>query len=790
MSLLFKHLRIHQVFGANTDVGKTILTTALVRASTALKNEVFYLKPISTGAIENADDEHIKQFGGSRDKARVHTECLYRFHVPVSPHLAAQLAAGDDSQKIVSDKTFVNSVISYVNRAASATKGPAHMYVETAGGVHSPTLSGTTQVDCYRPLFLPTILIGDSRLGGISATISAYESLLLRGYIVDAVLLFRDESEYYRNSEYLTPYFAERGIDVATFTPPPPIRPSPKENAAVTEQYYESLDLQTVQRSLTARHEQRIAELDSMPRRSMDAFWWPFVQHGLVKSEKDVAVIDSASTDFFSIYNNADTNSLLASQLDGSASWWTQTVGHAHPSLTLAAARAAGRYGHVMFPQATHAPALQLAERLLHNGPGRHWASRVFFSDDGSTGMEVALKMALRAYSVRMGLQGTDRKKLGVLGLKGSYHGDTIGAMDACAEEGVYTCEWHNAKGFWFDPPTVSIQEGVPVISLPPVLAKAAAPSDTCAPSDSISWVYDIAARLDTRLAQSYRTYITQTLDSLERSGGPRLAALVLEPLVMGAGGMLFVDPLFQRVLIDVVRSRGSEPESDADWRGLPVIFDEVFVGLYRLGMESTIPLLGTTPDISVHAKILTGGLVPLAATLASDAIFRAFVSQDKATALLHGHSYTAHAVGCEVANETLKLIEKESRSEAWNAAKGKWGVAPGKETVWSLWDPQFVKAVSGLDKVSEVMTLGTVLVVKVKDSQGGYVSHSAQTLLQGLKSSDIGAEDTYPPFSVHYRTLGNVAYFMTSLNTPPETIRALEEKIWTALQSESSRMQ
>ncbi|KAF7290678.1 PLP-dependent transferase [Mycena indigotica] len=777
MSLLFKHLRVHQIFGANTDVGKTILTTALVRASTALRNEVFYLKPISTGSPQDADDEHIKQFASPK----VHTECLYRFHVPVSPHLAAQMAAGDESQKIVSDKTFVDSVISYVNRSASATRGPAHMYVETAGGVHSPALSGTTQVDCYRPLFLPTILIGDSRLGGISATISAYESLLLRGYMVDSVLLFRDE--YYRNSEYLTPYFAERGIDVAAFAHPPPVSPDPRENLAITDEYYKSLDMGSVQRVLTERHQQRIDQLDSMPRRSMDAFWWPFVQHGLVKNEKDVTVIDSASNDFFSIYSQSSQDSLLSPQLDSSASWWTQTLGHSHPSLTLAAARAAGRYGHVMFPQATHEPALKLAERLLHHGPGRNWASRVFFSDDGSTGMEVALKMALRAYSVRMGLQGIDRKNLGVLGLKGSYHGDTIGAMDACAEEGVYTCEWHNAKGFWFDPPTISIQTGVPVISLPSVLAKAAAPSDTCAPSDSIAWVYDMPARLETRLAQSYRTYISQTLDSLEQSGGPRLAALVLEPLVMGAGGMLFVDPLFQRVLIDVVRSRDSAPESKTDWRGLPVIFDEVFVGLYRLGAESTIPILGVNPDISVHAKILTGGLVPLAVTMASDSIFQAFVSQDKATALLHGHSYTAHAVGCEVANETLKLIEKESQSAAWNEAKDKWG----NSAAWSLWDPEFIRALSSLDKVSEVMTLGTVLAVKMKDAKGGYVSHSAQTLLQDLKNSKVGAKNTYPPFSVHYRTLGNVAYFMTSLNTSPETIRALEEKIWTALQSDSA---
>ncbi|KAK7039352.1 PLP-dependent transferase [Favolaschia claudopus] len=796
MSLLFKQLRIHQIFGANTDVGKTILTTALVRASAALKNEVFYLKPISTGPMEDADDEHIKRHS-SAFKDKVHTECLYRFHVPVSPHLAAQLAAGDESQKIVSDNTFINTVSSYVRRCASRTNGPAHMYVETAGGVHSPTLSGTTQLECYRPLFLPTILIGDSRLGGISATISAYESLLLRGYIVDQILLFRDE--YYRNTEFLTPYFAERGIGVTALDAPPSKTDDAVENFESTESYYKNLDMTPVVQNLDARHEQRIAELDSMPRRSLDAFWWPFVQHGLVKGESDVTVIDSASSDFFSVYKNsaiqqnanANMGSSLESQLDGSASWWTQAFGHAHPSLTLAAARASGRYGHVMFPQATHAPALELAERLL-NGPGNGWASRVFFSDDGSTGMEIALKMALRAFSVRHNLQNSERKKLGVLGLKGSYHGDTIGAMDACAEEGVYTCEWHNAKGYWLDPPTVSIREGRWVITLPPALAASAGVFDSPAVGggDSESWVYDVARRLNSPLADVYRDYLSRTLDGLETASGvPRLAALVLEPLVMGAGGMIFVDPLFQRILVDIVRERDTNPSSSSQddidtsksWRGLPVIFDEVFVGLYRLGMQSTVPLLGTAPDISVNAKILTGGLVPLAATLASDSIFRAFYSTEKAEALLHGHSYTAHAVGCEVANQTMRMLERETKSEPWLAAKARWETPGKSSSAWSFWDPQFLQTLSRMDVVDEVMALGTVLAIKVKDADGGYVSQSAKIMLQSLGDSD-NASSELPQFSVHFRTLGNVAYFMTSLNTSPETVRILEEKIWKAL--------
>lgn len=582
--------------------------------------------------------------------------------------------------------------------------------------MHSPTLSGTSQADCYRPLFLPTILIGDSKLGGISSTISSYESLLLRGYIIDAVLLFRED--YYRNWEYLDQYFAEKGIRVSTIDFPPPRLSDPTADRQSTQDYYNNLitadtGITGVLDHLDVCHKKRIDDLASMPKRTLDTIWWPFVQHGLAKTEKDVTVIDSAHSDFFSVYqpkgNANKPSSLLIPEFDGSASWWTQTVGHAHPSLTLAAARASGRYGHVMFPQAIHSPALNLAERLVRNGPGKGWASRAFFSDNGSTGIEVALKMALRAYAIRNNVNDTDAKRLGVIGLTGSYHGDTIGAMNACGE-GVYSCEWHDAKGFWFDPPCIGISDGKPRITLTPAMRDLIGESAISAPS--LSWIYDIESRLHTPLAVKYTLHIKKVLGQLEREGH-RFGALILEPLVMGAGGMVFVDPLFQRIMVDVIR--GSTKGRSVSWSGLPVIFDEVFIGLYRIGLESAAPLLGVYPDISVNAKILTGGLVPLAVTLASESVFQAFWGDNKGTALLHGHSYTAHAVGCEVANETLKLLDTLKTSEEWANAQVSWSDGASPSNVWSLWDPGFIHAVSKLAHVDEVMTLGSVLVVKLK---------------------------------------------------------------------------
>ncbi|KAI9454575.1 PLP-dependent transferase [Lactarius psammicola] len=797
MALLFRNLRVHQIFGANTDVGKTILTSGLVRASAAKKNRVFYLKPVSTGPLQDSDDEHVKRYTGPHEDL-VNTHCLYRFDEPVSPHLAVNMAAerrGAGNVVVPTDEAFTTSVASYIRKCASGLTERAHMYVETAGGVHSPTLSGTTQLDSYRPLFLPTVLVGDSRLGGISSTISAYESLLLRGYIVESIVLFKDE--YYRNWEYLESYFAEHGVRVTAVAPPPPREVDPSQDFVTTEDYYRKIasddgsagGLVGVIEDLDERHDGRIKELETMPRRTLDTVWWPFVQHGLVKHEGDVNVIDSAWGDHFTVFTGhrpsppspeVEPSSLLECQFDGSASWWTQALGHAHPALALAAARAAGRYGHVMYPQATHAPALRLAERLVNDGPGKGWASRAFISDNGSTGMEIALKMALRVSSKRFGFAPQEQKKVGVLGLKGSYHGDTIGAMDAC-EEGVYTCEWHNAKGYWFEPPSIGIKNGRAFVDVPSAVARPQKKIE----GEPLSWIYNVGARLDTPLAAAYRQHIDSTLEKLTASGAP-LGALVLEPLVLGAGGMIFVDPLFQRLLIDAARTRG-----------LPVVFDEVFAGLWRLGLHSAGPLLGAHPDVSVHAKVLTGGLVPLAVTLASDDVFRAFEGTAKTEALLHGHSYTAYAVGCEVANETLDRLDRLTRGDAWNSARAAWQ-ARGKEendgtdensvAVWSLWSPQFVDMLSRLELVDRVMTLGTVLAFKVADNHAGYQSHSAQALLRALgdATSESGRAVTSAPggapFSIHFRTLGDVAYFMTSLNTPPTTIRAVEDRIWAVL--------
>ena len=277
------------------------------------------------------------------------------------------------------------------------------------------------------------VLVGDSKLGGISQTISAFESLRLRGYDVESILLFRDE--VYENYRYLTDYFGEKyGVPVSTVQEPPArSQKQDLETSRMNEYYAETSSehsIVSVLDHLNTRHQSRITRLDSMAKTAHSSIWYPFTQHTLLPPEK-ITAIDSAHGDYFQTLkpdsSSQTDSSLLQASFDGSASWWTQGLGHANSHLTLAAAYAAGRYGHVMFAEAIHEPALALTENLL-SGMRNPRLSRVFFSDNGSTGCEVAVKMGLRAASVRYGWG--PEEKLGVLGLKGSYHGDTIGVMD------------------------------------------------------------------------------------------------------------------------------------------------------------------------------------------------------------------------------------------------------------------------------------------------------------------------------------------------------------------------
>ncbi|KAF2808218.1 PLP-dependent transferase [Mytilinidion resinicola] len=802
-----------QIYGANTGVGKTVVSTLLAKAmKTAYwpAKDVVYLKPVSTGPESDRDDRYVRRYAGIR------TKTLFQFDDPVSPHIAARKNGfGAPSDDLVCD-----SVSKFMHKVAPE-KGA--IIVETAGGVLSPGPSGTPQADIFRPLRLPVVLVGDHRLGGIATTLSAAESLTLRGYDLVAVVLPTGDlgnHDYLRTSfhkqwripVYDIPLISDFDRSVVELRVPQgseSVQLDVKLNA-----YYKAISkshMPDLVKNIWSNHSRYLHDLDEMPARAAESIWHPFTQHK-DRNAAELLPLDSAHGDFFQVYrpspkpeDKSDSsqavakvvppepnNSSLQSAFDGSASWWTQGLGHGNRDLALAAAYAAGRYGHVMFAGAVHEPALTLATRLIHlmDSDKKSRLRKVFFTDDGSTGIEVGIKMALKAASVRYGWDGSSTD-IGIIGLKGSYHGDTIGAMD-CSEPSTYNkkVEWYRGRGYWFDYPQVKMKKGKWTVEAPAGMED---DFGSLQHYESLQEVFD----LNNRDASVYERYITEVLKRLIQDEGLKFGALVMEPVLLGAGGMIMVDPLFQQTLARVIRtspilaSMSEDPPSETDsatkspldWTGLPVVFDEVFTGMYRLGRFSSSSFLNTQADISVHAKLLTGGLLPLCVTLASQSIFDAFLSDEKSDALLHGHSYTAHAVGCHVANVSMTKFTDLHRSENWFRAALDWAPTAGAESgrpwqhathVWSMWSKKFVADLSNKECVEGVVAIGSVLAITLVDESGsGYNSNAAiklrDALLERGPSNRLG---------IHSRVLGNVFYLMGSLTSTSHTLNEVESAV------------
>lgn len=374
-------------------------------------------------------------------------------------------------------------------------------------------------------------MVADHRLGGISASITAFESLHLRGYDLYAVLQFEDQQ--YQNHDYLQSYFEKYDILSLSLPLPPPRACTEEVDFELMSAYYNMTSrLDVVQEfvmKLSDRHLARIQYIEGMPETAHEQIWYPFTQHQDISS-KTIMAIDSAAGDFFQSHSssNATTKSddpVLSPTFDGSASWWTQGLGHGNPSLSLAAAYAAGRYGHVMFAGTIHEPALRLASSLLTNMQN-HRLQKVFFSDNGSTGIEVATKMALAASCQRY-KWNVPKNEVGVLGLKGSYHGDTIGAMD-CSEPSIYNekVHWYTGRGYWFDFPQVKMIKGRWTVE-PPASLRAEL-------GDSIEFseladIFDIEARSESPTGKRYHKYISDTLEECVRRKKMTFGALVME---------------------------------------------------------------------------------------------------------------------------------------------------------------------------------------------------------------------------------------------------------------------
>jgi len=328
--------------------------------------------------------------------------------------------------------------------------------------------------------------------------------------------------------------------------------------------------------------------------------------------------------------------------VDGMSSWWSAIHGYRHPAIEAAVKRQLERLPHVMFGGLTHEGAVRLCERLVERAPAG--LERVFLSDSGSVAVEVAIKLALQVWQAR-GRPGRRR----LLALRGGYHGDTFGAMAVCD----------------------------PVTGMHSLFAGTLAPQL-------------FAERPARRFGEPCSAQDLDGLTRLVEGHADELAAIIVEPIVQGAGGLWFYSADYLRHLRQL-----------CDRTGILLIADEIATGFGRTGRYFACEHAGIAPDLMCVGKALTGGTLTLAATLASGELCRA-IGEGEPGVFMHGPTFMGNALACAAANASLDLLDAGDWSAQVAAIER--GLAQGLE------------ACRALPAVADVRVLGAIGVVELTE--------------------------------------------------------------------------
>jgi adenosylmethionine---8-amino-7-oxononanoate aminotransferase len=327
----------------------------------------------------------------------------------------------------------------------------------------------------------------------------------------------------------------------------------------------------------------------NLSSRDQQVIWHPYTQAQL--SEAPIAIVKGRGVYLFDDAGNK--------YLDAVSSWWVNLHGHAHPYIAQKVSEQLHELEHVIFAGFTHQPAVELAERLLTILPGNQ--ARIFYSDNGSTATEVAVKMAVQYWRNK----GFTKTK--ILAFEHAYHGDTFGAMSVSARSGF-----------------------------------------TDAFSELLFEVIHIPLP-----DKGNETTAVQQLQQRISESGDTIAAFIFEPLVLGAGGML----MYEAEVLDQMLRVCSE-------NAILCIADEVMTGFGRTGKNFACGHLREQPDIICLSKGITGGTMAFGATACSNEIYAAFLSGDRSRTFFHGHSYTANPVACAAALASFDLLTTDERQQ------------------------------------------------------------------------------------------------------------------------------
>lgn len=632
------------VVGTDTDAGKTAFSLLFL---TAFADRCGYWKPVETG---DSDTEKVRRLV----PAATVFDPLARFAEPVAPALASRREG--------------RPMPGVADILAAVPVPETPLLIETFGGPLSPLTDEVLQVELIRALGLPVVLVASSAVGAIGRVLTTARAL---DGIEPAVIALIGPDDTYA-VEQITRHVP--GVPVVGVNPP---------GGTWTAESLTRAAAQQRDRLSAARSGAR--ECGRAPRRAAAnlvdpdpvTVWHPYTP---LRTDEPPLPVVAAENEFLILAGGRRI-------IDGISSWWTILHGHRPPAIMRAIRDATHQLDHVLFAGATHPHAVQLGDHLLGRMP---WPAggRVFYSDNGSTAVEVALKMAYQFWCHR-----DESGRTLFVGFDGGYHGDTFGAMSVGRDPLFFG-------------------------RFEPLLFRAVQVPVSAAALDAV----------------------------LTRHPG-EVAAVVIEPLVQGAGGMRMHSADELRAIFEVARRHG-----------ILFIADEVMTGFGRTGSLWAFEQAGVGPDLVCLAKGITGGVLPLAATVASPEVVAAFDTPDRSKTFFHGHSFTANPIACAAAVANWGLLET-----------GRWRA--DVQRIEAFWE-RHVRPLDARSGVKEVRIRGLIAAVEL-DVPGGYLAEIGPILRRSA------LED-----GVLLRPLGNVLYAMPPLCTPDESLARITEAMSRAVRS------
>jgi adenosylmethionine---8-amino-7-oxononanoate aminotransferase len=639
------------ILGTDTDAGKTTFALLWLQL---FGDEWEYWKPVETGESDSG------RVAALVPTAVVHS-VLRRFSASVAPPLAARMEDGR--------VPMASEIAGAMPKALIGERG---IVIETFGSAFSPLNDAELQLALLRALDRPCVLVSSTKLGCIGRTLQALAALRIEGVEPLAVVLLGEPD-----------LFAEEQVRqhrpaLCLIALEPPVAWTTSGVVACAER--QRSELERLRQGLALERTSNLFAYASGSELRADdhrCVWHPYTS--LMDADEPLACV-RASDEFLEL---ADGRRVI----DGISSWWTILHGHRHPPLMAALKEAARHIDHVLFAGVTHPYAVELADLLLKT---MRWdGGRVFYSDNGSTAVEVALKLAYQFWCHR-----DQPTRTRFVGFEHGYHGDTFGAM-AVSRDPTFFGRFE------------------------PLLFRA-----DILPLDPDA--------LDKHLDQHAK----------------QIAAVIIEPLVQGAGGMRVHSPETLRQIVEITHRHG-----------VLFIADEVMTGGGRTGTLWAHQAADIVPDLVCAAKTLTGGVLPLAATLIAPAIVEAFRTPDRSRTFFHGHSFTANPLACAVAACNYRKLlttplEAPRRLERyWTDA-----LSPLREH----------------PRVKDVRIRGSIAAVEL-EVEGGYLADVGRAMRR-----------TCLDRGVMLRPLGSVLYAMPPYCTSKDSLSKIADAMIAAVEAQS----